>query len=216
MSSDNIANDLIESLTDELDSQRAESAAHPVLRATIWLTLGAIYTAAIVMVIGLRPDLIEKFAMTDYVFDLSLAFITGIGASITAFYLCIPDMRGKSWLVIVPFILTAIFTLWIIIKVITEGFIMPELRLIHCLTEAALFVAVPAALLTFFTSKKSATTKPVILSIMNGISVTALGYVGIRMTCMLDTAIQDLIYHVLPFMFCGMVAGFIARRFYQW
>ncbi len=66
------------------------------------------------------------------------------------------------------------------------------------------------------TARKDATVHPVLLVAMIPLAAGSLGYICLRLSCMMDTAGHNLVYHMGLFLILGMLLRVIARRLYRW
>lgn len=213
MSAERNINELIGSLASDLKPVRR--LAHPFLRVMPWFFLAGIYVFGVVYFLGLRPDFSEKIYQSEYLMDLGLIGFMGLSAALASSWLCIPDMRGQNWVVVVP--LTLFFTvfLWFAAQTYAGSVFWPAIHWNHCFNDGALIGALPAAAFVFL-AKKGATTRPRLMAFMNFLVVAALGYIGLRLTCPVDTIGHALIYHLAPFIIFGGLLGLLARKIYSW
>ncbi|HBR69934.1 MAG TPA: hypothetical protein DEA55_11220 [Rhodospirillaceae bacterium] len=189
--------------------------AHPLRRALPWVILALVYTAGAAQFIGLRPDLAQKFADPVFLFETGLMLAVSLSAFMASCWLCVPDMRGAKWIVATPVTMLAVFVFWTVLRLYAEGFEIPALQWDHCLSDGALMGFVPAAAVIFL-GRAGATTRPCMMALMNVAAAGALGYIGLRFTCALDTAAHSALYHLLPFVVMGAVLGAGARRVFRW
>jgi hypothetical protein len=124
-------------------------------------------------------------------------------------------MRGHKWLLSLPFAGVAVFTIWNIVHLTSADMVMPKLHMDHCMGEGAFMSSIPLAVL-FFLVRKGTTTRPVLMAVMNVISVTAISYIGLRFTCAMDTVGHATISHVIPYVIIGIALGMAARKLYKW
>ena len=204
---------LIGDLTEDLAPVKA--LAHPVLRAGSWILGAAAYVAVVVVFLGVRPDLVAQTSNVFFLFEISVMALVFLTAALASCWLCVPDMRGRVWLASVPVSLVLAFTVWTFLRAITEGVVIQNPHWSHCFQDAVLMGAVPAAAIMLL-SRKGATTKPFLMGVMNVLSVTALGYIGLRLTCANDTVGHVCFYHLFPFVVFGVVVGASVRRLYRW
>ncbi len=208
-----MSDSLIESLTDELAPVRR--LAHPFLRAAPWIALALAYISGVVYFLGLRPDMAGKLADPFFLFETAIMASVALSAALASSWLCVPDARGQKWMTSVPVTLIAVFIGWTALRSVTEDFSLPSLHWDHCFQDAMLMGFVPGVAMIFL-SVRGATTHPFLMALMNGLAVGALGYVGLRFTCMLDTVGHSCIYHLFPFVISGALLGAAARRIFRW
>ena len=83
-------------------------------------------------------------------------------------------------------------------------------------SKGLLVEAVPFLALVFMTIR-GRSTQPYWLMTMNIFAVTALGWIGLRLTCsMYDSMIYGFVNYLLPFAVVGAGVGFFARRLFKW
>jgi hypothetical protein len=103
--------------------------------------------------------------------------------------MCVPDLRGRAWIGIPPLIGLGVFSVWTAMRFITEPQDYSHLLEGHCLVPGILMALIPGTVL-FFMMKKGATTCPCKMGLMNILAIGAAGYVGVRLICPLDSALD--------------------------
>lgn len=204
---------LIESLSDTLTPMKP--MAHPFLRVLPWIFCGAFYTLVCVLVIGVRPDIQDKIVSPYFVYEILMMTFVGLSASFASSYLCVPDMRGVKWLAALPLTALGAFFLWIFTRSLAEPVSMPHVHWVNCFNDGIVLGFIPAIAMVIFV-RKGATTAPRMMALMNTLAVAALGFIGLRFTCPLDTIGHAVITHLIPFMVLGILTGVLARRLYRW
>ena len=48
------------------------------------------------------------------------------------------------------------------------------------------------------------------------LAVAAAGYIGLRLTCVIDGVMHATVFHLIPFIAAGAITGGLARRIYHW
>ncbi|HLJ64905.1 MAG TPA: NrsF family protein [Stellaceae bacterium] len=89
--------DLVEALA--ADAVPVRRLRRPNARALLWLFSASLIALLLGLLHGMRPDLIERLQERDFVIELAASFVTGITASIAAFYVSLPD-RPAAWLLL--------------------------------------------------------------------------------------------------------------------
>ncbi len=213
MSSEKNIDSLIGDLTQDLKLVKCMGC--PARRIIPWILAAALYTACAVYFIGIRHDVNTLFESPIFAFEILLMSFIGIMAALSSSYLSVPDMCGKQWLVPTTLTSLGIFAAWCIIRGAIEGMYMPQIHLDHCMGEGAFMAIIPVAILIFM-MKQGTTTRPILMSFMNVLSITALGYVALRFTCSSDTIAHATISHLVPYTVFGAVLGIMARKLYKW
>lgn len=204
---------LINELSDEL--QPVQPLKHPIIRALPFV-LGVIaYVLFVVAIVGLRPDFFVKLRSLDFAFEVFVMLVVGVSAVFSSSWLCVPDRRGNNWIQFISPSLFACFILWMIWKSVREGVNMPAIHWDECIQEAVLLGALPAFAL-FIMSSRGKTTQPLFMTFLMFLSVSSLGYVGLRMTCMIDTVGHSCVLHFIPYVIAGGALALAARRIYRW
>ncbi|MCF8496703.1 MAG: DUF1109 domain-containing protein [Alphaproteobacteria bacterium] len=213
MSQNNIDN-LVDSLAEDLAP--VCRLAHPLLRIAPWIAAAVLYTAGAIAFLGLRPDLSLKMSDPAFLFEVSLMAMMAFSAALASAWMCVPDRRGQGWVVPVPVTLLGVFFLWSFVRSYAEGVLLPPLHRDHCFISGLLMGAVPAAALVFLLRRGAATTCPSLMALMNILAVGGLGYIGLRLTCRMDTVGHACFYQLVSFLVGGAVLGILARRIYRW
>lgn len=212
MSTDDL-NKTIDALTQKLTP--VKRCAHPYVSASLLFTLTLIYGAAMVYLIGLRPDLPEKWESLFFVTEILSALGLYITAGLATSWLCRPDTHGCPWLPYVPIGFAVFLTAITALQAVQQGLNFPMPHWNHCFTDGTLMSTVPAAALIFITMHGH-TTRPRMMAFMVILAVMALSYLGLRFTCMMDTVGHSFFYHIFPATIFGAVIGMLARRLFRW
>ncbi len=210
---DNKTDALIDSLCAEL--KPCCKLRHPFWRGLGWVSLAFLYVIGSVYAQGFRLDIATQMGSADFVFELALVTAMSVSAAFCAVWLCVPDMRGQTWLVSIPFTLFFAFCLLLGLRASLGGFVMPEINWCFCYKSSILYGLIPA-LTIFIVSMKGRTTHPNLLAFMVSLAVGGLGYVGLRLVCWSEDIGHILIIHALPYILFGLLAALLARRIYRW
>ncbi len=188
---------------------------HPLWNVGPWVLFAFLYVIGAVYFQGFRIDIYSKLHHVDFVFELSLVAAMSVSAAFCAMWLCVPDMRGQTWMVSVPFTLFASLVLLLGLRAGLQGFVMPEIQWCFCYKSSLLYGLIPAFTI-FMISVKGKTTHPDLLAFMVSLAVGGLGYLGLRLVCLSEDIGHILIIHTLPYFLFGLLAALIARRIYRW
>jgi hypothetical protein len=204
---------LIGTLTDELKA--VKPLAHPLKRAWPWIVVSIVYVALAGLLHGFRHDMSAKLADMDFMFEVLLMGFVSVSAVLASLWLCVPDMRGQKWLAAIPVTLFGVFVLWTCLRCAHEGLTSENIHWTHCFEAGILMGFIPVfALLRMM--RAGTTTHPRLLALMNMLAVAGLGYVGLRLTCGMDTVAHATLFHISPFLLAGAVLGFLSRKIYRW
>ena len=203
----------IDGLADDLAP--IKPLAHPFVRIAPFFIVAALYVGALVFFVGLRPDIGNKFVDPSWMMETFLMGFIAISAGIASAFLSVPDMRGAKWVIAPPLTTLGIFAAWSTFRAMSEGLHMPVLHLDHCMGEGVFMAAVPMTMLIFLI-KSGATTRPRLTCFMNVLAASALAYIGLRFTCMMDTVGHATVSHLIPYVLIGAVLAAAAKKLYKW
>lgn len=211
-SSDVNVDNIIGDLCDDLSPVKKRC---PYRNIAIWGVLALAYIVGIILYYGPSIDLSEKVTNASFIFEVTMALaIFGFGA-LSASFLSFPDEMQLSWVRHVTVTLFAVFMLWIFANIVEEGFNLSAFTLGSC--YRGIFVeALPFAALIFLTIRGHS-TKPYWLMAMHVFAVSAIGWIGLRITCaMYDSMVYSFIHYLLPFIALSVVIGFFSRKIFKW
>lgn len=212
MATDMDTNSLIDKLSDELEPCKR---ACPYRNAAIWGVLSLIYIIVAIVYYGPAIDLSQKVKDSDFLFEMMVTLgIFGFGALASSF-LSFPDEMQHSWARTVTVTLFIVFMVWILANIIEEGPNLSFFSMGSCY-KGIFIEALPFLALVYLTMKGHS-TKPYWLMTMNIFAVTALGWIGLRITCaMYDSMLYSFIHYLLPFGILSVALGFFARKIFKW
>ncbi|MCB1593016.1 MAG: DUF1109 family protein [Alphaproteobacteria bacterium] len=204
---------LIESLCSDL--KPCCKLRHPFWRGVPWIILAFVYVVGTVYLQGFRPDIATQTGVPEFIFELGLVCAMAITAAFCAVWLCVPDMRGQTWIVSIPFTLLFAFSLLIGARMALGGFVLPQIQWCFCYQSSILYGIIPA-LTIFIVSLKGRTTHPNLLAFMVSLAVGGVGYFGLRLVCKSEDIGHIMVIHTLPYILFGLIAALLARRIYRW
>lgn len=205
---------LIEKLGQDL--KPVKPLGHPFPRTASLFICALIYMGAAILYIGLRSDVVDKLGQGSFLFEIGFSLVMAIAAALSTGWLSVPDMREQKWLLYPPFILFAVFILFIGIKSYSEGIGVPHNMIFHkCIKDALILACLPIAGFIAL-SRTGHTTHPVTLAAMSALSTGSLGWIALRLTCSNDTIGHNFFYHFIPFALIGIALGLLARKLYRW
>jgi hypothetical protein len=207
----------IDKLIDELSGELSPSKGvfQPVKVILPWSLLACLYIFGVMHFLGIRMDFADKITELPYLFELSLTVIMAAVSIYTAGWLAIPDMRGQKWLLPIAPLLFAVFLLWNLCVIITQGINMPEITWHHCFSDAILMAVVPVALLCMLV-RTGKTAAPHMMAFTTVLAAGSLGWAALRITCMADDSGHILLFHFMPYIIIAALLGLLARRIYRW
>lgn len=188
---------------------------HPMRRFWPWIGFALLYLITSIAAFGLRADIAVQLQNQNYIFEMTVVFAMAVSAALCSVWLCVPDMRGQSWLIALPLALFSVFAFWNGLRICLEEFHLIHLDWHICYFEAFVFGVLPA-LMIITLSLRGRTTHPLLLSVMNALAAGGFGYLGLRLTCGADGIGHICIFHILPYIAFGLFAAMLARKVYKW
>jgi hypothetical protein len=203
-------------LIDKLVAEGAQKPLpHPMKQALFWLLGTLVYLAAFSFYMGFRADIAAKFAEPLYIAELVLMSLTAISAGWAALCLSRPDCCQMPWIKYVPF---DFLVLWAAVAFLgaenlngTTILHTATLCQFDCPWHIFLFSLGPGIAL-FFLVRKGAPVQPYWAGTMATLSVTAFGYLCMRLVEMNDNPAHLLVWHALPVMIMS-IAGMLAGKY---
>ena len=204
---------LIDKLSDDL--KPVQRTWNPFCCSSLWVFVTSGVIAAAVSYFGMRHDIMQRLGETEFLFEMILVVAMGLSAMVCTFFMRIPDMRGAGWLIPIPLTLLAMFSTFLLVRVITADMPMPEFHFHHCMAYG-LLIAIAPGIFMFLMVMKGCTTRPYTMALMNGLALASVAYLTLRLTCPGDNIGHVLYTHIFPFILVGIIFGFLARRLYRW
>ncbi len=206
-------NTLIDSLSADLTP--VKKCTKPLFYFYSWLFVIAVFSIIVVYFYGLRSDITVAFKNPVFSYEIILASVIAVLSALSSSYLMIPDMSGKKWLLTSTFTCIGLFVLWGLLKGVSEGFALPTLKMDHCMQEG-LYIGIVPLTVFIFLMRCGATTHPLMMGVMNVLSVAGVGYLALRLTCAMDTVGHVTIEHLFPYLIIGSVIGILGRKIFKW
>ena len=140
--------------------------------------------------------------------------IFGFGALASSF-LSFPDGMQKQWAQNTALTMFIVLLLWITANIVEEGLDGALFYAGSCY-KGVLVEGIPFVALILLTMKGHS-TKPYWLMTMNIMAVSALGWIGLRITCaMYESMLYSFTHYLLPFAVLSVAVGFFARKIFKW
>lgn len=206
---------IIEGLTNDL--KPVTPLRHPVWRGMVWLVFVALYYSVFVALTDFDLNIDETGHHPEFMYELISLSVLGVSASLASFYLCLPDVKERLWIVAIPLVLLANFIVWLGIMGMGDIFSSShqDMEWSHCFEGGLYLAGIPAAIMIMM-ARKGTTTHPVLLGGMNMLSVASLSSIVLRLCCSETSLAHISVFHVLPFLLLGAFVGLFARRIYRW
>lgn len=207
------SDDLINQLCGDLEATKPRC---PYRRISVWLILSALYIVGVVYYSGVQLDFKEKMTDAAFIFEMGMAVAILISSAFASSFLCFPDALQRSWMKVISLTLFGSFLLWILANGIEEGGGMTQYLFLSSCSRGLLVESIPFIALVFMTMRGN-TTQPYWAMTMNVMAVSALGWIGLRLTCsMYDSMTYGFMHYLLPFSILGVAFGFFARKLFKW
>ena len=204
--------DLIGQLCGELEPV---SKCCPYKNMLLWLSLSVLYIVGIIYYLGVSVNLETYLQSASFLFEMGIVISILVTSAIASSFLSFPDAVQKGWVKVVALTLFSCFLLWIFANVVEEGFDMSVFQIGSCY-RGMIIEVIPFIALILLTIKGKS-TQPYWLMTMNVFAVSALGWIGLRLTCsMYDSMIYGFVHYLLPFTILGAAVGFFARKIFKW
>lgn len=208
-----MTDNFLNELTDDL--KPVKTLRHPIVGALVTSSIVLFYLSVVVSLLGVRADISDKLGEATYIYEILMAFILGILGIVSTSFSRFPDNYGCGWIQAVPFTLVSALIIWLAVKTSTHGLHLEPFHWDDCFTDALFLGFIPAAALVALV-KSGTSTKPCLSMATIVVSVSALGWGALRLTCPLDTIEHSVFYHLAPFIIVGSVLGALARRLLKW
>lgn len=208
----NKTDDLIGKLCGELEPKKRLC---PYRNMAVWLVFSIVYIVGVILYLGPKVSLTDNLTNASFLFEMAMAVGILISSAIASSFLSFPDGVQRGWTKSVAVTLFSVFIVWILASSIEEGMDFSVFRMSSC--YRGIFVELlPFAALIYLTMK-GYSTQPYWLMTMNVFAVSALGWIGLRLTCgMYDSMVYGFIHYLLPFTILGAALGFFARKIFKW
>jgi hypothetical protein len=208
--------DLIKALA--ADAMPVRRLASPMLRLTLWVAASAAYTAIIVGMMGLRPDLPARLTDARFVVEVGATFMTSVLAAAAAF--CAGCPGRPIWERFAP---VPAMALWFVSlgegcwqSLEQAGAQGLQFRLdFVCFPSIVLVSIVPAALILIMI-RRGAPIAPVTTTALGTLAAAALGATALRLFHAQDASLMILVWQ---FGAVALLAGFgalIGRHVLPW
>lgn len=207
----------IESLIDQLATEdKCFKPICPYRRISAWLILSVAYIVAVIAYLGPKVDIIENLQSASFLFEMGIAIAILITSAMASSWLSFPDSLQRNWMKIIAVTLFSIFLFWIGANIIEEGVDSISFFYLPSCSRGLAIEVLPFIALIFLTVR-GRTTQPYWSMAMNVMAVSALGWIGLRLTCsMYDSMTYGFINYLLPFSVLGVGIGFFARKLFKW
>jgi hypothetical protein len=187
----------------------------PITRAATWLLLASVVTVMLVVAHGVRPNFWQCLLDRSFVVSTAASIATGVSASVAAFLLGLPD-RSRGWALLplpsLAFWLSTIgyqcLTNWVAFD--PDGMRWGEAA--RCFS-ALVMTSLPLAVTILVMLRHSAPFRPVLATLMAGLSVSAITATAMTLIHNPDASIMVLLWNLGTAAAIIGASGTIGRRF---
>ncbi len=204
---------LIRHLADQ--SGRVRRLPPPLQRVLMWLGYSIPWVAFVVLIMGLRPDLAQKFSETRFLIEQVAALAAALTAGFAAFCAVIPG-RAR-WPLLLPALPLAVW-LGSLGQGCILGWTTGNLAFANdwiCLPTIAFVGAVPAAIMAVML-RRGAPLYPHLAVALGGLAAAALGNVGLRLFHPIDASLMVLVWQFGSVALLSAVAGCFGPLIHHW
>ncbi len=208
--------DLIQRLA--ADAKPVQCLRPPVLRLGRWLLLSVPWVAAIVYVMGLRPDLAARLADPRWLVEQGAALATAIMAAMGALCAGVPGRpRWEHYLPLLP------LAVWL--GVLTQGCLQtwlstgsaglalqPDWQCLPGIMFVGLGPAVVMAIMIF----RGSPIEPIRTTALGALAAGGLAAVGLRLFHQQDASLMVLVWQAGTVIGLSVIASLFGRRLLRW
>lgn len=188
----------------------------PYRRISVWLLLSVAYIVGVIAYLGLKVDIQEHLTNAAFLFEMSMAVAILITSALASSWLSFPDCIQRDWMKIIAVTLFSSFLMWVIANGVEEGVNVQSIFFLSSCSRGLAVEFIPFIALIYLSAKGN-TTQPYWSMAMNVMAVSALGWIGLRLTCsMYDSMTYGFLHYLLPFAILGAGIGFFARKLLKW
>lgn len=207
--------DLIHSLADS--AEPVKRLAHPVLRATVWLSASLAYFGLVLMVVGVREDLALRASDPRYLIEIAAALLTSVTAAAAAFCAGSPGRPMWERYAPLPFLMVWLGNLsegcwrqWV--QTGPDGRLTFDLM---CL-EAIFALSLIPALMILVMIKRGAPIAPMSTTGLATLAATALSAAVLRLFHAQDVSLMLLVWQFGSAMLLAGVEFLLGRVVLRW
>jgi len=212
MSNEENTDDIIKKLSDGLEPVKRRC---PYRSLVIWVVFSIVYIAGVIFYLGPKINLDTSLTNAAFLFEMGIIGALFLSSAVASSFLSFPDGLQRGWIKGVTMTLFGVFLLWITANSIEEGVDLSMLSMGSC-SRGILVEGIPFGILVFMTMR-GYSTQPYWLMTTNVLAATALGWIGLRLTCtMYESMVYGFLHYLLPFMVLGAAIGFFARKIFKW
>ena len=187
----------------------------PMVRAAQWLLLATVVSIMLVIALGVRPDFWQCVLDQSFVLCTGASVATGVGATVAAFMLSLPD-RSRAW-VLLPLPAVAVWLSTIGYQCLTnwvalEPDVMSWGEAAQCFSTLVV-TSLPLAITILVMLRHSTPLRPVLATLTAGLAVSAITATAMSLIHNIDASIMNLVWNLGAAAAVIGASGTIGRRF---
>ena len=175
------------------------------------LAVAALCLVSTISILGLRNDILTRVASFSFIFESIALLFLGILASTSAFALSVPGHESRRTLILPLITLSgwaAITTYSFITSTQSAFFIGFGFA---CALDIIL-ISLPTASILFFLIRKAAPLKREKIGFLVLLSGAAYGAFGVSLTCIDDSPVHILFWHLVPTLIIAGIGIFFGKK----
>jgi len=206
--------ELIENLSSESSTVKFQN---PAILFIKWVALSVVYLALMLLVFGIRPDVLYKLQTALFIAELASLLLIALTVGVAAIILSYPDAYQKRYLIFLPIIPAIAFVITLFFEVQTQVAtpVQNEQHMLGCFLCICILALGPAFLL-FKQLMQNASTSPRLASAMAVLAAFSLGALTIRLSEKVDSMMHIIGAHYLPLLFLTVIGLLAGRKLLKW
>jgi hypothetical protein len=210
------AEDLIKILA--ADAKPVQRLSSPMVRLLIWLAVSVAYAAAIVWLMGLRPDLQSRLGDTRFTIELAATFMTSVLAAAAAF--CAGCPGRPLWERFAPLPALGLW-IWSLGEGCWRTFVAGgaeglSFRLDFVCLPSILLVSVVPGVLMLKMIRQGAPIAPVTTTALAALATGALGATALRLFHAQDASVMMLVWQFGSVALLAGLGALLGRQLLPW
>jgi hypothetical protein len=182
-------------------------------RFGIWLGLAGAYLLGGMLVLGIRPDLVEQLTSFSFMVQLVLSAATAVISASSAFALSVPGAERPRWTRLVPLVVLAAWVAWMFYRMVS--FVSDPAIWIMVISEYSpkeigigLALSSVPGILLFVMVRRAAPLRPQWTGAFALVAAGSLASIGGQLTCTSPCPIHAVVLHLAPMLAVGLLGIF--------